>query len=117
MLQKLAYLVLPSQNAFAGIGASSFDRRGNLHFRVPRMINFPDFEEQFEVFENLGSLHVSINMRNSSKQRSMLLLTGLQLPVLPAKRRAGAAAAEQPEDEEGSGSSSEDEESSSQQQL
>lgn len=33
VLQKLAYLVLPSQNAFAGVSSRSLDRSGNLHFR------------------------------------------------------------------------------------
>lgn len=48
------------------------------------MVNFPDFEEQFEIFENLGSLHVSINMANVARypERSRLLLTGLGLPIL-----------------------------------
>jgi hypothetical protein len=69
------------------------------------MVNFPDFEEQFEIFENLGALHVSINMANVSRvpNRGQLLLTGLQLPILPAK---GAAAAEG-EEEEGADSSDE----------
>lgn len=68
------------------------------------MVNFPDFEEQFEIFENLGALHVSINMANVSRapNRGQLLLTGLQLPILPAK---GAAAAE----EGGQGAESSDE--------
>ncbi|KAF8067114.1 RPL5 [Scenedesmus sp. PABB004] len=57
LLQKLAYLVLPSQSAFAGIPARSLDRGGNLHFRLAKIINFPDFEEQFEIFESLGALH------------------------------------------------------------
>jgi hypothetical protein len=33
VLQKLAYLVLPSQNAFSGVSSKSLDRAGNLHFR------------------------------------------------------------------------------------
>jgi hypothetical protein len=72
------------------------------------MVNFPDFEEQFEIFENLGALHVSINMANVSRapNRAQLLLTGLQLPILPAK----AAAAE--EGDEGADSSDEGEEGS-----
>lgn len=51
------------------------------------MINFPDFEEQFEIFENLQSLHVSINLANTQghKGRSQLLMTGLQLPMLARK--------------------------------
>jgi len=65
------------------------------------MVNFPDFEEQFEIFENLASLHVSINMANASKapMRSQLLLTGLQLPILHKVKGAAAAEAEDEEDE------------------
>lgn len=64
------------------------------------MVNFPDFEEQFEIFENLGALHVSINIANAtrgskrgsgSSSRSQLLLTGLQLPILNKKKGAAAA--------------------------
>eukprot|EP00879_Flechtneria_rotunda_P016389 GHRR01017147.1.p1 GENE.GHRR01017147.1~~GHRR01017147.1.p1 ORF type:complete len:225 (+),score=89.09 GHRR01017147.1:794-1468(+) len=33
LLQKLVYVVLPSQNAFGGVNSKSFDRGGNLHFR------------------------------------------------------------------------------------
>lgn len=53
-------------------------------------MNFPDFEEQFEVFENLASMNVNIALDNTAKKpaRTQLLLTGLQLPVLPRKKRA-----------------------------
>jgi phage portal protein BeeE len=59
------------------------------------MINFPDFEEQYEIFENLTSMHVSINLGSVSKarQRSMLLMSGLQLPMFDKKAAAAAAAA------------------------
>jgi ribosomal protein L5 len=33
VLQKLSYLVLPSQNAFSGVSSKSLDKTGNLHFR------------------------------------------------------------------------------------
>eukprot|EP00775_Hariotina_reticulata_P000990 gene990-1321_t len=33
MLQKITYLVLPTQNAFKGINVTSVDRAGNIHFR------------------------------------------------------------------------------------
>lgn len=79
------------------------------------MANFPDFEEQFEIFENLGSLHVSINLANVSAapERSRLLLTGLQLPILHKVKGADAAAAEEGEegnegDEEEADSSDDD---------
>lgn len=62
--------------------------------RVPKLINFPEFEEQYEIFESLGSLHVSVQMQPKGKKAawSQLLLTGLQLPVL-AKRRGGSGSA------------------------
>ncbi|KAF6253081.1 ribosomal protein L5 domain-containing protein [Scenedesmus sp. NREL 46B-D3] len=95
VLQKLSYLVLPSQNAFSGVSSKSLDRAGNLHFRIQKVINFPDFEEQYEIFEALGSLHFSINMAGTAGQRgrSQLLMTGLQLPMLQ-KKGGNAAAAE-----------------------
>lgn len=51
------------------------------------MANFPDYEEMFETFEELGGMHVSIVMDNVARrpERTQLLLTGLQLPVF-AKR-------------------------------
>jgi ribosomal protein L5 len=33
MIQKLNYVVLPSQNGFSGVTSRSFDKAGNLHFR------------------------------------------------------------------------------------
>jgi ribosomal protein L5 len=36
-LQKLTYIVLPSQNGFAGVSSRAFDRAGNLHFRWVRV--------------------------------------------------------------------------------
>jgi hypothetical protein len=36
VLQKLSYLVLPSQNAFSGVSSKSLDGAGNLHFRCGR---------------------------------------------------------------------------------
>lgn len=114
LLQKLVYVLLPSQNGFSGITSRSFDKAGNLHFRVPRMVNFPDFEEQFEIFENLGSLHVSINLANVSRApaRAQLLLTGLQMPILSKVKGSAAAAADGQEAEEGESSSEEESEES-----
>jgi hypothetical protein len=64
--------------------------------RIQKVINFPDFEEQYEIFESLGSLHISINMDGTAGQkgRSQLLMTGLQLPMLQKKGAAAEAAAE-----------------------
>ncbi|WIA12542.1 hypothetical protein OEZ85_006203 [Tetradesmus obliquus] len=116
VLQKLAYLVLPSQNAFAGVSSRSLDRSGNLHFRIQKLINFPDFEEQYEIFEALGSLHISVNMAGTQgrRGRSQLLMSGLQLPMLQKKEKgtveaggeAGGAAAAAESSDEGTDSDS-----------
>jgi hypothetical protein len=55
------------------------------------MINFPDFEEMFEIFEALRSLHVTVVMQNVSKRphRSQLLMTGLQMPLLRRRKLVG----------------------------
>ena len=83
--------MLPSQNAFEGLLLRSLDRLGHLHFTVPRMINFPDYEDAFETFENLGSMQVSVVMDNVSRRpaRSRTLLTGLQVPLFARKKRVG----------------------------
>lgn len=59
--------------------------------RVQNMINFPDYEEAFETFENLGSMQVTIVMDNVQKQRerSRVLLTGLQVPLFTKRKRVG----------------------------
>lgn len=67
-------------------------------YRLPKIINFPDFEEQFEIFENLQSLHVSVNLANTQghKGRSQLLMTGLQLPMLARKGEVAEGEPDQP---------------------
>ena len=92
-LEKIVYLLLPSQNAFEGLLVRQLDRAGHMHFKVSSMVNFPDYEEMFETFENLGSLDVSLVLRNVAKRpgRSRVLLTGLQLPVLARRHQVEVA--------------------------
>ncbi len=56
------------------------------------MANYPDFEELYETFENLGGFHVNVKLSNVAlaPAQTRLLLTGLQLPVFAKRRRAGA---------------------------
>lgn len=84
--------------------------------RIQKLINFPDFEEQYEIFEALGSLHISVNMAGTQgrRGRSQLLMSGLQLPMLQKKEKgtveaggeAGGAAAAAESSDEGTDSDS-----------
>jgi ribosomal protein L5 len=89
-LDKIAYLLLPSQNAFEGLLVRQLDAAGGLHFRVSTMVNLPDFEDMYETFENVGALDVDVALRGARRrrrERSQVLLTGLQLPVLVRKHQ------------------------------
>jgi ribosomal protein L5 len=92
-LEKLAYLALPSQSTFDGLLLRQLDRGGHMHFKLPSMVNLPDFEEMYETFENLGALDVGLVLRGAARRRgrSQLLLTGLQLPVLARKHQVASA--------------------------
>jgi ribosomal protein L5 len=88
-LEKIVYLLLPSQNAFDGLLTRQLDRAGNLHFKVSSMVNLPDYEEMFETFENLGALDVNLTLSGVARRpgRSRVLLTGLQVPLLERKHQ------------------------------
>jgi ribosomal protein L5 len=88
-LEKLVYLLLPSQSAFDGLLTRQLDAAGNLHFKVSSMVNLPDYEEMFETFEALGGLDVNLTLRGVARRpgRSRALLTGLQVPLLARKHQ------------------------------
>lgn len=52
--------------------------------QVANMGNFPDFEDQYEMFEALRVMHVTITMEGVSKSPAytQMLLTALGLPLL-----------------------------------
>jgi hypothetical protein len=100
--------------------------------QVANMGNFPDFEDQYEMFEALRVMHVTITMDGVAKSPAytQMLLTSLGLPLLrrmkvvggvdeafgdPAPPAAAAGGAEglassgEDGDEDVSGSSSDDE--------
>jgi ribosomal protein L5 len=92
-LEKIVYLLLPSQSAFEGLLVRQLDKAGHIHFKISSMSNLPDFAEMYETFENLGSLDVNLVLSGVAKRpgRSRVLLTGLQLPVLARRHQVGAA--------------------------
>jgi hypothetical protein len=60
LLEKLSAVALPGQSAFEGVLLRAVDASGGVHFRLPSMLAFPDYEEAYETFEGLGAMHVSV---------------------------------------------------------
>ena len=93
-LEKLVYSILPNQIGFEGVSLPAVDRtsleskksRMLLHvseFKVTNMLLYPDFEQNFDLFEPLRSMHVKVVVENaSSPAAAQLLLCGLGLPVM-----------------------------------
>lgn len=93
-LEKAVHLLLPAQPAFAGVLTRQLDRAGHLHARAANAAGLPDFEEMYETFEGVGGVDVGFVLRNAAPKkpgRSRLLLTGLQVPVVAQRYRAGGA--------------------------
>jgi ribosomal protein L5 len=83
LLEKLAALALPGQSAFEGVLLRAVDASGGVHFRLPSMLAFPDYEEAYETFEGLGAMHVSVGVD-----------PGAWRPKGERRRRGGDAPAE-----------------------
>lgn len=86
-LEKLAFAVLPRQIGFDGVPLANMDAGGHLHLNITSMLNFPDFEEVFDMFEVLKNANITLVMDKTKDDPAAvaLLLSGLCLPV---KRKA-----------------------------
>ncbi|GIL42579.1 hypothetical protein Vafri_542 [Volvox africanus] len=112
-LEKLIHVILPNQVGFGGVPpptlvtplpgdkaaaakaakAALLDHRKAplrphaTEFRVTNLLQYPDFEQSFWLFEQLRGMRVRLVMEGASAADCSLLLSGLSLPVL-----TGAAA-------------------------
>ncbi|GLI69202.1 hypothetical protein VaNZ11_013774 [Volvox africanus] len=112
-MEKLIHVILPNQVGFSGVPpptlvtpllgdkaaaakaakAALLDHRKAplrphvTEFRVTNLLQYPDFEQSFWLFEQLRGMRVRLVMEGASAADCSLLLSGLSLPVL-----TGAAA-------------------------
>lgn len=70
---KLIYVALPRLRDFRGL-KSSFDKLGNLSFTLPGG-SFLFFESNF-----LQDANISISIKNSSPEKSKILMSAIRLP-------------------------------------
>ncbi|MEW5301767.1 MAG: hypothetical protein WDW38_008396 [Sanguina aurantia] len=95
-LEKLVYLVLPNQIGFEG---ASQPRRDSTYIpfhefptsivdlKVSNLLLYPDFEQDFALFESLRGMQVRIEVQRASKGRmTTMLMSALALPLVPPVR-------------------------------
>lgn len=87
-LEKLMVLALPNQVGFMGFREDSIDSQGNMHLKLGNLLNFPDFEEHFDTFEDLKSVHVTLVFQNSSKEYTKLLLSAFHFPFVDEEKES-----------------------------
>lgn len=104
-LEKLIYLILPNQFAFVGVPYPKYDRNyvrvpmskpvHTTTFEVGNIVVYPDYEDNFEMFERVKGMQVTLKIANGiTSELSMLLLNGLGLPVLPKEDKRARIEAE-----------------------
>jgi large subunit ribosomal protein L5 len=79
-LEKLIVLALPNQVGFMGFDEDAIDSQGNLSFKLGNLLNFPEFEDHFDTFEELKSVHVCIVVENTNREYTRMLLSALHFP-------------------------------------
>ena len=80
-IDKLRLVVLPRFGKFNGLPLKSFDKQGNISLGLNDLLLFPELESQFELFENLAGIDLSLVMCNKNIFSNILLLSALQIPI------------------------------------
>jgi large subunit ribosomal protein L5 len=80
-LDQLILTILPRIDYFGGFSPKSISEEGNFSFRIQNPQDSLLLESEFEKFQTLGPIDVTIVLKNSSYEESLLLLTGFQLPI------------------------------------
>lgn len=82
-LEKLFIVVMPKQVGFNGFKPGNITKQGTLSFRMPFMLEYPDFEDDFDTYEKLRAMHVSVIMDHvSDANMARTFWTGLGAPIM-----------------------------------
>ena len=65
-----------------GFSEKSLSKQGNFSLRIENPQDFLFIESEFEKFQTLGPIDITIVIKNSSHEESLMLLTGLQVPII-----------------------------------
>tara|TARA_B100000795_G_C22758452_1_gene422527 strand:+ start:350 stop:892 length:543 start_codon:yes stop_codon:yes gene_type:complete len=81
-LDELILTILPRIDYFGGFTQKSLTENGNFSLRIQNPQDCLFVETEFEKFQTLGSIDITIVLKNTSHEESLFLLTGLQVPII-----------------------------------
>ena len=80
-LDQLILTILPRIDYFGGFSVQSLSKEGHFSLRIQNPQDSLLLESEFEKFQTLGPIDITIVLKNSSYEESLFLLTGLQVPI------------------------------------
>jgi|TARA_B100000780_G_C21115993_1_gene451514 large subunit ribosomal protein L5 len=81
-LDQLILTILPRVDYLEGFSTRQLSKEGHFSLRIHDPLDSLFLETEFEKFQTLGPIDITIVTKNSSYEESLLLLTGLQVPII-----------------------------------
>jgi len=81
---KLVLLILPKIKLFEGVSVKrKIQQENSFSFSLYDLLTFPELEIQYELFQNIPKLDISILTQKIRLQESQVLLTGSRIILQP----------------------------------
>nr|NP_066313.1 ribosomal protein L5 [Malawimonas jakobiformis]AAG13680.1 ribosomal protein L5 [Malawimonas jakobiformis] len=80
-INKLINIVLPKIREFKGFSVDNIDSQNNYTLSIKNMSIFPEIEYQFDIFNKIYGMDITIVTNSKNTQETRMLLTSLQLPL------------------------------------
>jgi large subunit ribosomal protein L5 len=81
-IDELILTILPRIDYFGGFTQKSLTENGNFNLRIRNPQDSLFVDTEFEKFQSLGPIDVTIVFKNTTPEESLFLLTGLQIPII-----------------------------------
>ena len=82
LLEKLFLVVAPNTKSFKAYSKNQLLDSNGITLSITSPLLFPEFEENYNLFEYSSAYDLSLNTTSKSKQESILLLSGFQIPFV-----------------------------------
>lgn len=80
-LNKLVYIALPNIREFKGFSLKNIDNGYNYTFSIQNMFVFPEIEYQFDTFNKMYGMDITLVTDSKKVSETKMLLTSLQIPL------------------------------------
>ena len=81
-LDLLITQILPKIQNFRGFISKKYVNNNTVSIQITDLFTFPLLESNFERFQNLPALNITIQTTAKNKEQTKSLLTGLQFPLI-----------------------------------